>query len=124
MVWRVLFKNLVGKPKTVKFPFEKLETAERYRGRHALDLDKCIGCGTCAKVCPNRAIEMVSRGKEEHSKQYPVIDLGKCCFCGLCEEFCPRNAITLTKDYFLSTFDSKTLIQKPPEKDNQKNIAK
>ncbi len=114
MVLKTLLRNMVSKPMTVRFPYEKLETAERYRGEHAFDIDKCISCGVCERVCPNKAIEMVpSKDKEKYSKKYPKIDLGKCCFCGLCQEFCPKGAIKLTKNYFLATFDSTSLIYAP-----------
>ena len=54
-----VFKNLFKKPMTVMFPEEVVEIPERNRGRHHLDIDNCISCGSCAKICPNRAIRMI-----------------------------------------------------------------
>jgi len=115
-----LIKNLFSKPMTVRFPHESIPIPDGYRGEHAYNIDKCISCGLCAKICPNRAIEMVEMPKEyrdKYPKKYPKIDLGKCCFCGLCQDICPKEAIKLTKNFFLSTFDSSTTIKYPlPEK--------
>lgn len=118
-----LFKNLFSKPMTVRFPHESIPIPQKYRGEHEYDMDKCISCGLCAKICPNRAIEMVEASKEDkdiYSKTYPKIDLGKCCFCGLCEDICPKDAIKLTKNFFLSTFDSSTVIKHPTPKIEKK----
>jgi len=41
---------------------EKLEprpASPTYRGFHLNDMEKCIGCGTCQKICDNAAITMV-----------------------------------------------------------------
>jgi len=83
-----LIKNLFSKPMTVRFPHESIPIPDGYRGEHAYNIDKCISCGLCAKICPNRAIEMVEMPKEykdKYPKKYPKTDLGKCCFCGLCQ---------------------------------------
>jgi len=101
---------------TVKFPHESIPIPDRYRGEHNYDIERCISCGLCAKICPNRAIEMIELTKEDkkkYPKTYPRIDLGKCCFCGLCEDICPKDSIILTKNVFLSTFDSSTVIKEP-----------
>jgi len=111
-----ILKNLFSKPMTVRFPHESIPIPDRYRGEHAYDIDKCISCGLCAKICPNRAIEMVEvsdKYKEKYPKRYPKIDLGKCCFCGLCEDICPKDSLKLTKNVFLSTFDPKSVIKIP-----------
>ncbi|HHJ52050.1 MAG TPA: oxidoreductase, partial [Caldithrix abyssi] len=52
-------KFLGKKPHTVRYPIEKKKTAERYRGFHYNDIEECIGCGTCATICQNEAIDMI-----------------------------------------------------------------
>jgi len=120
-----LLKNLFSKPMTVRFPHESIPIPDRYRGEHAYDIDKCISCGLCAKICPNRAIEMVEASKkykDTYPKTYPKIDIGKCCFCGLCEDICTKDAIRLTKNVFLSTFDHTNVIKYPmPKTEEQIN---
>ncbi|MCD6127078.1 MAG: NADH-quinone oxidoreductase subunit I [Methanomicrobia archaeon] len=114
-----LIRNLFSKPMTVRFPHESIPIPDGYRGEHEYDIDKCISCGLCAKICPNRAIEMVEMPeeyKDKYPKKYPKIDLGKCCFCALCRDICPTGAMKLTKNFFLSTFDSSTTIKYPSPK--------
>ncbi len=118
-----LFKNLSSKPITVKFPFESIPIPNGYRGEHSFEIGKCISCGLCANICPNKAIEMVEapdKYKEKYPKKYPKIDIGKCCFCALCQDICPTNAINMTKNVFLSTFDSKSVIKDPFDNINKK----
>ena len=114
-----IFRNLFSKRMTVRFPHESIPIPDGYRGEQEYDIDKCISCGLCERICPNRAIEMVDAPedhKEDYPKRYPRIDLGKCCFCGLCQDICPTGAITLSKNFFLSTFDKSTTIKDPFEK--------
>lgn len=48
---------------------------------------KCIGCCTCASICPVGAIDMVD-GKA-------VINPDICIKCHSCENACPVNAIKI-----------------------------
>ena len=74
------------------------------------------------KVVEDTAVELLRIAateleyREAYPKTYPKIDLGKCCFCGLCEDICPKDAIRLTKNFFLSTFDSSNVIKLPIQK--------
>jgi len=119
-----LFKNLFSKPMTVCFPDEFIEIPKGYRGEHSYDRDMCISCGLCAKICPDKAIEMVEAPEEykgKFPKKYPQIDLGKCCFCGFCEDICPKNCLKLTDNFFLSTFDKNSIIKIPFSEDKKGN---
>ncbi len=59
------------------------------------DYKTCIGCGTCARVCPEDAIKMV---KQKDGQMKPVTDFDYCKGCGLCAEECPVKAIKMELD--------------------------
>lgn len=105
---------------TLQYPLERPVLAPRYRGLHGLtskpdgDLN-CIGCGSCAKVCPDHVITMKTEKREGRKGRYPVqfeLDLNSCCFCGLCSEVCPTKpkAIVLTQRYELAVRNRADLI--------------
>jgi glutamate synthase (NADPH/NADH) small chain len=105
---------LFKKPRTLRYPFEPKEPALRYRGFHLNDWDKCTGCGNCADICPNEAIEMVEipelkpKPAEGIKNERPKLDYGRCCFCGLCVDICPAGSLRLSRDYFHIHFDTNT----------------
>jgi pyruvate formate lyase activating enzyme len=52
---------------------------------------KCIGCGSCAEVCPEEAINLDLHGR---------IHREKCIRCGQCADVCPGNALMLLGAYY------------------------
>ena len=93
---------------------EKLEpriAAERYRGFHINDWEKCIGCSTCQKVCDNAAITMVKVPSQKEDplngirNLRPAIDYGRCCWCALCVDLCPTGSISLSREYVHTCYD-------------------
>jgi pyruvate ferredoxin oxidoreductase delta subunit len=58
------------------------------------DYNKCIGCGTCARICPEKAITM----ETGDDKQRPKTDYDFCKGCGLCASECPVRAISMELD--------------------------
>lgn len=53
------------------------------------DTDECIGCGTCAEICPVDAVEMVD--------DLAQVDLNWCIGCGVCAVSCPAEAISIKR---------------------------
>jgi pyruvate formate lyase activating enzyme len=51
------------------------------------DKKKCIECGLCVNICPQKAI-----GTDKNKK----IDVSKCDGCGLCVEVCPTKALEIS----------------------------
>lgn len=49
--------------------------------------ESCIGCGSCARVCPQRCV-----GEGEPGGPFRI-DQDHCLHCGLCAEACPVGAI-------------------------------
>jgi NADH-quinone oxidoreductase subunit F/NADP-reducing hydrogenase subunit HndC len=62
---------------------------------YAIDKDKCIGCGKCAKNCPVEAISKTSYIAEGHKLPSMEIDTTKCIKCGACMSGCKFDAISV-----------------------------
>jgi len=107
-----VIKNLFRRPITIRFPNESNPVSKNYRGEHCYDINKCAGCGLCAKVCPNRAIEMVETTNKGKTKKHLEIDMSKCSFCGLCQDICPAGAIKLSTDIPSPTTNPLSLIKR------------
>jgi formate hydrogenlyase subunit 6/NADH:ubiquinone oxidoreductase subunit I len=85
------------------------------------EIEDCIVCDKCAKICPVDCIEIepiksvgeFGKTSDGTSKRIYAakfdIDLAKCCFCGLCTTVCPTESLTMTPEYDFSTFDLTTL---------------
>ncbi len=96
----------------ITVPLEPRLAAEKYRGFHLNDWDKCIGCSTCQKVCDNAAITMVRvpdlpvDPAQGIRNLRPAIDYGRCCWCALCVDLCPTGSISLSREYVHTCLDS------------------
>ncbi len=60
----------------------------------SIDKDKCIGCGKCAKNCPNEAIQRTDYIAPGHKLPSYQIDSSKCIKCGACMDGCRFGAIS------------------------------
>ena len=93
----VTIKHLFRHPVTAQYPEQRLNVSRRIRGNELIwDREKCTGCATCAKTCPQGAIRIVTSVLAEDNKyevQTIEVDTGYCIFCGLCVESCPFNAL-------------------------------
>ena len=68
-----------------------------------IHIDRCTGCGECAKHCPVSAIDTYNEGMSRRAAiyiKYPqaipkvfLIDRNQCIGCGLCERVCLAKAI-------------------------------
>jgi NADH-quinone oxidoreductase subunit I len=104
---------------TIQYPHEMIPVPDNGRYRLHNEIDDCIVCDKCAKICPVNCIEIEPiRATEEIGKTsdgtpkriYAArfdIDMGKCCFCGLCTTVCPTECLTMTRVFDFSVTDIK-----------------
>jgi len=93
----VTIRNLFRHPTVSQYPEQRLNRSRRSRGNELIwSREKCTGCGTCAKTCPQGAIEIITSTNLAENK-YEVekyqVDTGYCIQCGLCIEACPYDAL-------------------------------
>ncbi|OEK06478.1 4Fe-4S dicluster domain-containing protein [Roseivirga misakiensis] len=102
---------------TLQYPRETIPVPDHGRYKLHNEIDDCIVCDKCAKVCPVNCIDIEPvRATETFGKTsdgtplriYAAkfdIDMAKCCFCGLCTTVCPTECLTMTSEYDFSAFD-------------------
>jgi formate hydrogenlyase subunit 6/NADH:ubiquinone oxidoreductase subunit I len=82
-IWSSAFK----KPATQKYPFERLEAPEHFRGKLHWQPGKCNGCCLCMKDCPANAIEIITIDKK--AKQFVMrYHADRCTYCAQCVQNC------------------------------------
>ncbi|HXA01915.1 MAG TPA: NADH-quinone oxidoreductase subunit I, partial [Cytophagaceae bacterium] len=107
---------------TLQYPYESLPIPDNGRYRLHNEIDDCIVCDLCAKICPVNCIEIeavksteeIGRTSDGSPKRLYAtkfdIDMAKCCYCGLCTTVCPTECLTMTKTYDYSEFDIRNMV--------------
>ncbi|MEO9869260.1 4Fe-4S dicluster domain-containing protein [Ekhidna sp.] len=102
---------------TVQYPKESIPIPDHGRYQLHNEIDDCIVCDKCAKICPVDCIDIEPVRSPEvfgqtsdgtplriHAARFDI-DMSKCCFCGLCTVVCPTECLTMTKEFDFSTTD-------------------
>jgi len=111
----VAIRHLFRHPVVTQYPEQRLNISRRSRGNELVwSRKKCTGCGTCAKTCPQGAIELVTAANPVNN-MYEVttyrVDIGYCIQCGLCVEACPFDAVFMGHAYERATYRRGDLVQ-------------
>lgn len=107
---------------TVEYPKVSIPVPDNGRYRLHNEIDDCIVCDKCAKVCPVDCIDIEAvKSPEEirktsdgssvrlHAAKFDI-DMAKCCYCGLCTVVCPTECLTMTKTYDYSEVDISKMV--------------
>lgn len=109
---------------TIQYPKETIPVPETGRYQLHVEMDDCIVCDLCAKICPVDCIDIISiKATEEigitsdgtKKRLYAArfdIDMAKCMFCGLCTVVCPTECIIMTDQYDKSVYKMEEMIYK------------
>ncbi len=104
------FKQQEGNA-TIQYPHQVLPVPETGRYQLFVEMDDCIVCDLCAKICPVnciyiesiKATEAIGQTSDGTTKRLYAakfdIDMAKCMYCGLCTTVCPTECITMTNQY-------------------------
>jgi formate hydrogenlyase subunit 6/NADH:ubiquinone oxidoreductase subunit I len=124
---------------TIQYPLETIPIPDNGRYRLHNEMDDCIVCDKCVKVCPVdcieiepiRAIEEVGKASDGSPiRLYAAkfdIDMAKCCYCGLCTTVCPTECLTMTKTFDYSELDVRDMVYSyanlsPEEADEKRRL--
>jgi formate hydrogenlyase subunit 6/NADH:ubiquinone oxidoreductase subunit I len=90
---KTITKSFFSKPATLMYPVKPSKQYKITKGHVVNDIDKCIFCGSCQRVCPTQAICV---NKNDRSWE---IDRMRCCTCNGCVEVCPVKSLMMDTKY-------------------------
>src|SRR5476651_2048230 len=106
---------------TIQYPSQQLPVPEVGRYQLFVEMDDCIVCDLCAKICPVdcidieaiKATEAIGQTSDGTTKRLYAakfdIDMAKCMYCGLCTRVCTSECIVMTNQYDKSVVELKDL---------------
>lgn len=107
---------------TLEYPTQAFPVPDNGRYRLHNEIDDCIVCDKCAKICPVDCIDITSikstkeigltsdgSSKRLYASTFDI-DMAKCCYCGLCTTVCPTECLTMTSTFDFSEFDVKNMV--------------
>lgn len=109
---------------TIQYPHHKLPIPEIGRYQLDVEIDDCIVCDLCAKICPVdcieiesiKATEAIGKTSDGTTKRLYAakfdIDMAKCMYCGLCTVVCPTECIIMTDQYDRSVLTLNEMVYK------------
>jgi Ni,Fe-hydrogenase III small subunit/formate hydrogenlyase subunit 6/NADH:ubiquinone oxidoreductase subunit I len=87
--------------RTTRYPKEKIDLWQRYRGRPQINKDARSDLVlACAQACPQEAIDADKR----------LIDMGRCVFCGTCERISEGGFVSFSQDFEIAVSEKKYLV--------------
>lgn len=163
ITWRHMVNIRKGNV-TLQYPEERWPRPERdigfdqddynvIRSRLHVDMDDCIGCLKCERICPVDCIkietEKVDKGEDipdvghtgitsNGTKKALLltrfdIDMTECCYCNLCTYPCPEECIYMTGgpnsekhpiDYEFSQFDRNDMVYRFAKEASEEQVEK
>lgn len=89
LIFSVLIKKSKQKStrKIVEKTFDQLSNYNAPK----INIDNCVGCNNCIKVCPKS--DILKRNKNK----VMVSDPSRCISCGICVKKCPYNAMSIER---------------------------
>ena len=110
----ITLKYCFARTITVQYPDVAPVLQPRFRGFHYYEIEKCIACDQCARICPIDCIYIDKSAPRKLDKQSGLatggvmvryaIDYNKCLFCGLCIGVCPTKCIHMGDLHDLSGY--------------------
>lgn len=103
--------SLFKKPETLLYPLEEKPAPAGLKGHIVNDVDRCILCGICARVCPAGALAVDKKARTW------AIDPFRCVQCGSCVRACPKACLAMDSAYTpIATAQSCTVLEVPDPK--------
>ena len=89
---KTIFRSLVQKPATLKYPFAPMPKDPLVRGSISIDINACIFCGLCERKCPTHAIKVVKNDRSWEISRF------QCIVCNACAEVCPKKCLHMINE--------------------------